>query len=293
MSQTTPLHIALIADMNTAEQTLTLIKSICFHHPHVVFHILNQNINEEWFSILNQYLEQFKCEAIDVSILPEHMAQFEPLNPSMTLAGYFKLLIPQLVDNDRVLFISTDCIVNGLLTDFYKTDLTYVALAGVHDLFLDHLDVTHPKYADLKPYFNSQVILFNCEYWKNDHSLYANVLRVLQEQKELAFAEQDILNLVCYNGGWKPIHKLYNLQVGVKRLFAEHGAAQLGIDAIETHKQSPVIVYYSYLKPWHKWKVDDIPYFDLYWFYYALEWEEVIQKRKSSISARLLDEYYQ
>lgn len=292
MSQVTPLHIALVADVHQAEQILTLIKSICFHHPHVTFHILNQSLHEEWFSILNQYLEQFKCQAVDVTVLPEDMEQFEPLNPSMTLAGYFKLLIPQLIDEERVLFISTDCVVNGLLTDFYKTNLEGFALAAVHDLFLDHLDVTHPKFSDLKPYFNSQVILFNCKYWRTQGEFNASILRALNQIQDLSFAEQDVLNLVCYNGGWKPIHKLYNLQVGVKRLFAEHGVPELGKEAIETEKQSPVVVYYSYLKPWYKW-AEDVPYSELYWFYHALEWEEIIQKRKSSISARLLEEYYQ
>lgn len=292
MSQISPLNIALIADIHQAEQVLTLIKSICFHHPHVTFYIINQNIHEEWFSILNQYLEQFKCEAVDITIQAEDMEQFEPLNPSMTLAGYFKLLIPQLIDEDRVLYISTDCVVNGVLTDFYKTDLSDYAVAGVHDLFLDHLDVRHPQFADLKPYFNAQVLLFNCKFWRSNGDFHVSILRALNELQNLNFAEQDVLNLVCYNGGWKPIHKLYNLQVGVKRLFEEHGAKQLGIEAIDTQKQSPVIVYYSYLKPWHKWN-EDIPYSELYWFYYALEWEEIIQKRKSSISARLLEEYYQ
>lgn len=292
MSQTQSplLHIALIADMRNAEQTITLIKSVCFYHPHVIFHVLNQDIHEEWFSILNQYLQQFKCEVVDVTVTEEHLQQFQPLNPSMTLSGYFKFLIPQLIDAERVLYLSHDCIVNGVLDDLYEMDLTDVGVIAVPDLFLNHENVRHPQYPDLKPYFNGQVILFNVALWQQDSPLYPQLLRALQEQQNLSFADQDILNLISHNR-WRPADKLYNLQVGVKRLFEEHNFPELGEEAINTHKKSPLIVNYSYIKPWHKWS-EDTPYQELYWFYYALEWEELIDRRQSSPSYRLLEDYY-
>lgn len=270
------IDIALISSMQQIEKTIILMKSVCFHHENVKFHIIHADITAEWFIKLNTYLYELNCEVISIEVNSQIFMQYEPLHENMNYYAYLKLSIPQLVKTERILFLNNQCIVNASLKALWKLDLANYALAASPDLFLDHLSVTHHRFPDLKPYFNAGVILFNVDLC-NKSPFYWQMYRALREQKQLTFAEQDILNLVCV-GRWYPLSKLYNFQAGIKYIFEQHQAPQFVEEALDVEGHTPYIVQYNELEPFNEQGIE-VPYEELYIFYEDLEWEEIKKKR--------------
>lgn len=270
------IDIALIAGMQNIEKTITLIKSVCFHHASVKFHIIHADIPTEWFAELNSYLHDLDCEAIAIEVNPQIFVQYEPLHENMSFYGYLKLSIPQLIDVERVLFLNNECIVNASLKSLWKLNLSAHALAASPDLFLDHLNVTHHCFPDLKPYFNAGVLLFNVNLCRNS-PFYWQMYRALKEQKQLPFAEQDVLNLICVER-WYPLSKLYNFQAGIKYIFEQHQAPQLAEEALNVEGYTPKIIQYNEIEPFNEQGIE-VPYEEVYIFYEDLEWKEIKNKR--------------
>lgn len=271
------IDIALIATQQQIEQITILIKSVCFHHTQVNFHIIHPDIPQHWFDELNEQLGELDSQAISIGIQNHIFTQYEPLNESMNFYAYLKLSIPQLVQTERVLFLNNECIVNSSLSALWKIDLNGYALAASADLFLDHFAVSHHRFPDLKPYFNAGVLLFNNTLCNNS-PFYPQIYKALQEQQNLTFAEQDILNLVCVNR-WYPLTKLYNFQAGTRYIFSQHQVEHLADEAMDLQGNTPKIIQYNQLRPFNEQGIE-LPYEELYIFYVDLEWSEIIQKRK-------------
>lgn len=271
------IDIALIATQQQIEQITILIKSVCFHHTRVRFHIIHLDIPQQWFDELNEQLHELESEALSVRIENHIFAQYGPLNTSMNFYAYLKLSIPQMVQAERVLFLNNECIVNGSLLDLWKLDLSEYALAASADLFLDHFAVSHQRFPDLKPYFNAGVLLFNNTLCNNS-PFYPQMYKALQEQQELTFAEQDILNLICVNR-WYPLTKLYNFQAGTRYVFSQHQAEHLADEAMNLKGHTPKIIQYNQLKPFNNLGIE-LPFEEVYIFYADLEWSEIVEKRK-------------
>lgn len=269
------IDIALIAAEQQCEKITTLIKSVCFHQTDVKFHIIHADIPSTWFDELNQKLSILNCQALSVVINNQIFEQYLPFNESVGLYAYLKLSIPQLIDAERILFLSNECIVNSSLQTLWSLDLSDFALAATPDLFLDHLAVSHHRFPDLKPYFNAGVLLFNTTLCNNS-PFYPQMYKALQEQQNLSFAEQDILNLICV-GRWYPLTKLYNFQAGTRYLFKQHQADDLAEQAMDVMGHTPKIIQFNQIAPLNDLN-ESVPYEELYLFYVDLEWEEIEQK---------------
>lgn len=268
------LHIALVADINYAEQVQTLIKSVCHFHRRVRFYLLHRSFSLQWFVNLNQKLTAFDSDIINVQINGD-FSSLKTLN-HISEATFYRFLIPDL-PADKILYLDCDMIVNQSLDELYHTNLGDYPLAAVPDFFINHEKISHgyQEIPQLKPYFNAGVLLINNKLWKEQG--YKDRLNQLAHQfTEVKFGDQDILNILIGNN-WLVLDKKFNYQTGARFSFYENHLTKLIDEVEDLHGEEPVIVHFTgAAKPWsHLSNPVFLWYSELYWKFWGMEWYQL------------------
>ncbi|MCF7530084.1 glycosyltransferase family 8 protein [Neisseria lisongii] len=267
------MNIVLAADLRMAEQVLTVIKSVCYHNQNVCFYLLHKEYSPEWFALLNRYLVKINCEIKSIPIdatLPEIFKV-----PHLSEAALYRLIIDQVVDK-KALYLDCDIVVTANLQELYQTDISHYYVAAVDDAFIAQTDDHYYlEFPDMKPYFNSGVLLINAEKWRENDVLTKSV-KMLNEYNFI-YADQDMLNILFVKQ-WLQLDSSYNFQCHAQDVLSEENwqAYRQSISGI------PKIIHYtSGLKPWKNGV--ECPFREQYWFYYGLEWNDIIRHHQQAV----------
>jgi lipopolysaccharide biosynthesis glycosyltransferase len=178
---------------------------------------------------------------------------------------YYNLMIPKLIDEDRILYLDVDLVVNGDIRPFYDSDFEDKYVIGVEDWKLfdrhDELDM-----APEAKYFNNGAIVLNLKRMlEEDFSkLYFDYIN---QAKLLKFLDQDVINAVV-NGRWKEMPLKFNaISSYVRHSFLKNN--YFPKEWIEEAFHNPVIIHYTGgRKPWHYMSRNRFR--SLYWKYLAM-----------------------
>lgn len=127
--------IALSVDYSWIDQAETTLKSIYAHNQDVKTYIINPDIPHEWFMNINGYLKELSSEVIDLKI---DLSRFKDMpNPEDRISKmvYGKFLIPELIKEDKVLYLDSDVIVDQNLDQLFETNIEDRPLYTVTDYF--------------------------------------------------------------------------------------------------------------------------------------------------------------
>ncbi|TVP46546.1 MAG: glycosyltransferase family 8 protein [Mongoliibacter sp.] len=178
-------------------------------------------------------------------------------------ANYYRLLIPDLLKEDKILYLDADIIVLGSLKPIWETDLTNDYLAAVWTPGVDW----SPKLGVEKEdgYFNSGVMLMNLRQWR-ENNLGRKVVEFVHENPKLIrFVDQCGLNVMVKNR-WKKLPVKYNLTMDFYEEEYEADDPGVDIEEIRKAKINPVIVHFTgSSKPWQT--SNQHPFKFLFWKY--------------------------
>ncbi len=107
----------------------------------------------------------------------------------------YRLLIPKVIPEDRILYLDADTIVNGDLSEFYHQDIKNIDIVGVRDIgILDiQLQSIGKKHGDL--YINAGVLLMNLDQIR-EKNLSDTWIKLINTQPTSCY-DQDIMNRTC------------------------------------------------------------------------------------------------
>lgn len=123
------------------------------------------------------------------------------------LFSYFRLLAPYVLPEnmDRIMWLDTDLIIKKDLKDYYNTDFQGKALIAspsvMNQIGKGLSSYLKNKYSvgDDAVYFNAGVLIFNLARFREKYSL-DYILKIAHEdQKELKYIDQDILNCLFWD----------------------------------------------------------------------------------------------
>lgn len=229
-------HTVVYAADRTYQETLeAAIKSLTYHNDHLTIYVINNDIPQEWFSNLNRYLVDLDSSVIDKKINLADFQQLATPQAYLSYMAYGRLLIPQLITADQVLYLDCDTIVTGDLTPLFNTDLGDHYLAAVRDCVIDG--------------FNSGVMLLNNRLLRQQPEKFASVFSAGQNT-ENAQADQSALNAI-FGTEYQLLDDRYNYMVGSEAdLFYQPENAGDYFERL-ANCQDPVIIHYtSANKPW-------------------------------------------
>ncbi|MEI4302627.1 glycosyltransferase [Streptococcus suis] len=127
------MKVAFCVTDSHIDYVITTIEAICTYHSTVKVAILSSDLSDVSRKKLNRLpIEELRLytelDRGKVEKLPMTMHH-------ITLETYFRYFLPELLsDWDKVLYLDSDLLIAGDLTEFWETDLSDAYLAGVSEL---------------------------------------------------------------------------------------------------------------------------------------------------------------
>lgn len=193
------------------------------------------------FVDLNYYLEEIKDKLYT--------------RDYFTSATYFRLFIPDLYPQyDKAIYLDSDTIVLGDISDFYNIDLEDNLLGAIPDAsvrntpdFIEYVERVVGM-ATYKNYFNAGVMIMNLDEMRYFH-FEEKFLYLLETVKYAVAQDQDYLNRLC-KGRVKIIGEEWN---------------RMPIPSSEVKDENVKLVHFNHMfKPWH---FDNVMFQDEFWKY--------------------------
>ena len=273
MTTSEKINIAFAIDAKYTPHLETLIKSICYYNKHVNFYVLHNDIPTEWFEGIRCKLEKMGHNLFSIHISDDIFKDYKTLEHISSSSSYYRLLIPKLINQARVLYLDADIIVNGSLSDFYYSDLNGAPVGVVKDYGMgENFPFPYLDASVSKKYFNSGVLLIDCVTWRNE-GLVDTLLQTVEEYgDQVLYGDQCILNIVLREKA-KYYSFTENAQVQyIEAIKNRHNIKSINLDA------TPTIIHYAAKhKPWDN-QNQTLFEREKYWFFRHLDWSYLIMR---------------
>ena len=268
------MHIVLSSDDNYARPLAVTIMSVLSNREKddmLCFHILDGGITAENRRRIG---DMVTAKNADIEFLPIAADLFSGMVLNITkenhvsLATYYRLLIPSLIQADRCLYMDCDMICRASLTPLWNTPLGDALAAAVRDIDEDKQSAR----LGLARYFNAGFFFMNLEAMRREQTQDA-FFRFLEEHHDrVVMHDQDVLNCVL-EGRIHELAMTWNCQVA-----KTHKCRETGFHALS--RTAKILHFIGHRKPWH-WRCKAPGQYE-YWKY------EKDTPWKSSLLVRLL-----
>lgn len=256
--------IAFGADENYASHLAAAITSLLFNNREIEFtiYLITSGVSNASLVKLRNCASKYKAEVREV-VISEDMFNSLITCHHFTKAMYYRLLIPDLVQEERVLYLDADTIVTSSIYDLLKTNIDDVYVAAVLNPGFDrHKDLNMRSESS---YFNSGVMLINCMRWREDNISKRVIDFIDKNVHKVKYPDQCGLNAII-DGSWKRIPLKYNQQAVIFENKFGLKSTDFSTAEISEAKANPVIVHYTgSTKPWQMGSKH--PYKKDYWKY--------------------------
>lgn len=178
---------------------------------------------------------------------------------AISLATYYRLLLPELLANeiDKVIYLDCDLVVEQDLSKLWQLDLSNDFLAAVPDMWIPSVSAPNGllNYQSLgisanSKYFNAGVLLINLRKWR-DENILGQAMDYLKNQKEyIRFHDQDILNSLVASQ-WYELDPRWNLTPGIFE-YTSWQESPFSETVYDELVNAPYIVHFAAsVKPWN------------------------------------------
>ncbi len=218
--------------------------------------VLHTNVQEEHMKQTKKYeSENVDIEFVDLSYYIEKVKDKLYTRDYYTNTTYFRLFLPELYPQyDKALYLDSDIIVLGDISQLYNTDMGTNLIVAAPDDIIQYNKVFQ-DYAELvvgvgkyQNYFNAGVLLMNLDELRK-FKFEENFLYLLSTVKFSVAQDQDYLNRLC-KGRTKLISHDWNVMPYVNN---------------ETKPEDIKLIHYNFAyKPWH---FEDVTYNEYFWEY--------------------------
>lgn len=202
-----PLYICLATDENYAQLATVAITSVFEKNRYateIEIYILDGGIKEKTKNIMRSLTKKYQRKIFFVDVTNK-LKKLKEMNVNSqgkfgSYAAYSRFFITEYLPDyvDKILYIDCDtCVVNSL-NELFSIDMKEYALAGI----LDILPQFHKKYINFSEqdnYYNSGVLLFNCEIWKKENYTNKIIEHIKNIKSNYSFHDQDLINIICKN----------------------------------------------------------------------------------------------
>lgn len=245
------MNIALATDDKYALGAITCITSFLENNRNEGCHVyvLTFGLNAQTIRKFQKLSEMYNTP-IDIEKLSEKsFNQIESATHRFPMSANLRMLLPDIIREDRVLYVDCDIIIRKNLHSFYNQALDNLACAVVENQGGDDIKAKNRIKKDIM-YFNSGVLLINLDYWRRNQTG-KEIIKYLEDNPHLLYPDQDALNAVL-DGKVIFCDYTYNFQ---QDWYGDKAWLNLRWDKwkfIDEFKDDPAIVHYTKPdKPWH------------------------------------------
>lgn len=273
------MNIAFLIDDNYSEQLAVTLASILKNDKHNTrfnVYVLDTGISEGNKAKISELKGNY-----EITFIPVEKSLFEnfPTVYHLKNLNYARILLPSLVDCEKILFLDCDLLVLDDLTELYSTDFENNYACAVRERLSDESYIKNQiKKLGIKTYFNAGVMLLNLEKMR-ENDIANKSMRFAQEHPEkILLLDQCVLNHV-FQDKVKFVDKKWNYQY---KLNVSKKMKNLAIIHF-VGKEKPFLgfahpyenLYYNYLKL--------TPFKISFWGYKQKMWNMFLTKFKRRI----------
>lgn len=213
------------------------------------------NINEVPYlkQIIEKYNIEFKLINLNEYLINNLSINSPNRDTIYSNFSFGRLLLPDIVEEDKVLYIDTDAIVRNDISNVWNYDISNYYAAGVKDYGIIEDDIIN-LYNITGKYINSGFVVFNLKKIRQD-KVKEKWFNLINKFK-LVYPDQDALNIVCqHNEMYLP--SMYNS--------CEYAGDRITMEPLN----HSLIKVYHYAGPKEYWVVDRL---------YGEEWYDAEEK---------------
>ena len=278
MTTSEQINIAFAIDEKYTPHLEALIKSICYYNKNVNFYVLHNDIPQEWFEGIQCKLEKMGNNLFSIHISNDIFKDYKTLEHISSSSSYYRLMIPKLINQARVLYLDADIIVNGSLSDFYYSDLEGAPVGVIRDYCtMQTFPFPYLDESISRKYFNSGVLLIDCAKWRNEGIVDILLETAKAYAEQVLYGDQCILNIVLREKA-----KYYSFAENAQVKYIENIKEQCGLSSVNLDKHPIVIHYTTETKPWNCQKTGLFER-EKYWFFRHLDWSYLIMRPENSL----------
>lgn len=234
--------------------------------------ILHTNVQEENQKEIKKFeSENVNIEYVDLSYYIEKVKDKLYTRDYYTNTTYFRLFLPELYPQyDKVLYLDSDIIVVGDISELYNTEMGTNLVAAAPDDIIQYNKVFQ-DYAELvvgvakyQHYFNAGVLLMNLDELRK-FKFQEKFLYLLEKVKFSVAQDQDYLNRLCKG----------------RVTLVSHDWDVMPYVNNETKPEDIKLIHYNFAyKPWH---FEDVTYNEYFWEYAKKTefYEQILKVRES------------
>lgn len=302
MNQT--LTVAICLDNHYLEPAETLLKSLTYHNQNVKIYALHTNVPTAWFLQMQAHISPLANQLIPIHLdlnnpkvqrinqrlahldlppVPFLFSQFSSENNirlDITQTTYYRLLLPELIDEECLLYLDCDILINGSIFPFNNVEFGDNIIAAAEDIevvtkgtygyFFPEEDPYRPTFCRFKgglfqSYFNAGVLLLDAKAWREQGTCF-DLLHFVKMPCPFRHKDQDILNFYFYQN-WLPLSHLFNLQIEA-----------LWRNNLVVERPANIIHFTGINKPWLPQCERFTQFHEYYQLYRKISWEEVKNK---------------
>lgn len=201
--------------------------------------LLYNSLSDENRILIKTSVEAFKGEYHDILIDKKYF-KYASLdnNPLYSVEIYYRILLPYLTKEERVLWLDADIVVNGDIVELYEQNISDKYLAAVVDAVEEcggREKIKKVMGISNRTYFNSGVLLLNTKKIREEIPQNRFFEAIQKYNDILKCPDQDILNLV--------LGKKY-LLLSIRYNYQHH------MDA-NCKSENGLVLHYIWKKPWN------------------------------------------
>lgn len=240
------MNIASSADNGYLPHFAAMMHSAWIHNRSANFYLLDAGISKENVALLEKFAQE---QAIHLTVLPVKK-RLETIGGYVNHPTYARLLIPQLIDADRVLYMDGDTTILGDLSELYSTNLNGFAFAVRTDdseiSYVFESEATGAPFT-YEHYFNSGVMVIDVPRWRDEKISERAIKFAVDFAKKLPLADQTALNYITLDK--------------YQKLGSQWNCFRV-TEMVE--QPAPVVLHYIFDKVWTR---GDSPFQELYQFH--------------------------
>lgn len=257
------IKIVMTADKNfILPMKVTLWSALCNADEKYFYDVNVLCSKNELEQIHREALMSIECVFENVKIhfteVKDELFKNAAMSMHCSVASYYRLLIAEIIEGDKCLFLDGDLIIKTDIAKIYQMDLREKLLAGVLDCGIQN-DLTyfdeHRKIIgipSLEQYINVGVLLLNL---KKIRQMKLSKLFMEHMRKGYLFMDNDILNKCCYENILL-LESKYNI---FSKYFMKpqiiHEKNPQKSELLKVTKNDVIIHFVGGLKPWNNMRV--------------------------------------
>jgi lipopolysaccharide biosynthesis glycosyltransferase len=214
-------------------------------------HLFSGEFEDNELDTIKNITAQYKCLFTFYKLEHKDFDGFF-LSNHITLASYYRIFIPELIDKTipKLLHLDADLIIQNSIEDLWNIEMGKIIIAGIPDPNQDGENNKRLGIYSSHKYLNAGVLLLNCEEWRKNNITLKLKKFIVESGSMLNFHDQDALNKIL-NESSLILPPKWNQQSAIFEMPRPKLIEVYGEKELDEAINNPCIIHYTgSSKPW-------------------------------------------